>query len=323
MKPNQSKALEALLQQSTLKQYSKKTRRSKRFAVAYTRVSSREQAENNSSLTTQFKLCEEYALREVIVIKQFFGGTFESAKTDGRTEFQKMLSYVKKDNDIAFIIVYNYDRFSRTGPAAAQLSTELASIGVTIKSVTQDIDSSTPTGKFQENLFHMFNNYDNQQRSSRKKINTREIMLKGYWCYQTPLGYENLKPKQRACDHQYVITEEGKWLKKAFRWKAEGILTNKEIIERLTPSGLRLTEKNFRWIISNSFYTGHVTGRLVDGKLIKGHHPALIDLETFLKANNILNAEPTVGIAKTHRGGIATENIRQGRNFRMSSDRVY
>jgi len=120
-----------------------------------------------------------------------------------------MLSFTKKDKDIAFIIVYNYDRFSRTGPAAAQLCTELAKAGILVKSVTQDIDSSTPTGKFQENLFHMFNNYDNQQRSSRTITNTREVMQKGYWPYATPLGYQNLKPKHRACEHQYIITERG------------------------------------------------------------------------------------------------------------------
>lgn len=109
-----------------------------------------------------------------------------------------------------------------------------------------DLDNSTPTGQLQENFFHLFNHYDNQQRASRTKINTREIMLKGYWPYHTPLGYKNLKYKQRACNHEYIITEEGKSLKKAFQLKAEGILTNKEIIARLKSSGINLTEKNFR-----------------------------------------------------------------------------
>jgi len=39
----------------------------------------------------------------------------------------------------------------------------------------------------------------------------------------------------------------------------------------------------------------------VNGELIKGHHPVLIDFETFLKANNLLKAEPVAGIAKSHR----------------------
>ena len=48
-----------------------------------------------------------------------FGGTFESAKSDERKEFQKMLTYVKRNKEIDAIIVYSYDRFSRTGPNGA------------------------------------------------------------------------------------------------------------------------------------------------------------------------------------------------------------
>ena len=293
--------LEALLSRTTVKQYSTVALRQQRSGVIYTRVSSQEQAENNSSLEVQLKLCNEYAKRTGIVVKEYFGGTYESAKTDGRKEFLRLLSYVKKDKEISFIIVYNYDRFSRTGPAAAQLSDELRKVGITVKSVTQELDSSTPSGRLQENFFHLFNHYDNDQRSNRTSVNTREVMLKGYWPYHTPLGYQNLKAKHRACDHQYVITEHGKLLKKAFEWKGEGVLTNKEIIEKLSSRGLRLTEKNFRWVLSNPFYAGYVTGKLVGGQLIRGQHPALVDLKTFMKANDLLQSAVNVGIPKEHR----------------------
>ena len=160
-------ALEKWVQERTVGQYKKEVKREKKFAVVYTRVSSQEQADSNSSLETQLKICSEYAGREGLIIKQFFGGTYESAKNDERREFQRMLTYARKDKEIAFIIVYNYDRFSRTGALAAQLCTELAAIGITVRSALQPIDSTTPTGKLQENLVHLFNNYDNQQRSSR------------------------------------------------------------------------------------------------------------------------------------------------------------
>ena len=51
-------------------------------AVIYTRVSSKEQAENNKSLETQRKYCLQYALRYDLNVIGFFGGTYESAKTD-------------------------------------------------------------------------------------------------------------------------------------------------------------------------------------------------------------------------------------------------
>src|SRR5688572_6693343 len=112
--PDQS--LLTVLEKRSISRYAKSDLRNKPYGVIYTRVSSQEQ-ESNSSLPTQKKLCEEYAKRNGIVIKEYFGGKYESAKTDGRKEFKRMLSFVKKDKDISSIIVYNYDRFSRTGPA--------------------------------------------------------------------------------------------------------------------------------------------------------------------------------------------------------------
>ena len=293
-----------MLESILLNHYNKKIplnpRQGKSFAVVYTRVSSQEQAENNSSLEIQLKLCKEFAVRNGIIIKQEFGGTYESAKSDGRKEFQRMLSYVKKDKDISFILVYNFDRFSRTGAAASTLSEQLNKEGITVKSVTQDIDSSTATGRLQENFFHLFNRYDNQQRSNRTSTNTREIMLKGYWPYHTPMGYKNLNPKHKACNHQYVITDDGKLIKEAFLLKSHGVFNDREIINRLSVKGLRLTEKNFRWILSNIFYTGYITGKLLNGQIVKGKHPPLIDINTFLKANKLLQEAPNVGICKHH-----------------------
>jgi site-specific DNA recombinase len=293
--------LEGLLEQLTVKQYSVTAIKRGNDGVIYTRVSSQEQKENNGSLDVQRKYCEEFSKRMQIPIREYFGGSYESAKSDGRKEFQRMLTYVRKHKNISYLIVLNYDRFSRTGAAAAQLSEELRKEGIIVKSVMQDIDTSTASGRLQENFFHLLNNFDNRSKSDRTKINTKEVMLKGYWPYHTPMGYKNLNEKRRACFHNYIITDEGKELKKAFVLKAEGKLSNKEIIDKLNLRGVSLTEKNFRWVISNPFYAGYVTGKLLEGKLVKGQHPALIELETFLKANAILQQAPTAGIPKQHR----------------------
>ena len=296
------KNLEALLEVLTVKQYGSVPKRLGSNAVVYTRVSSKEQAENNGSLDVQKKYCDEFANRNHITIRAYFGGIHESAKTDGRKEFQRMLLFARKNKDITNIIVFNYDRFSRTGAAAAQLSEDLRKEGIIVRSVTQDIDTSTASGRLQENFFHMLNNFDNRGKSDRTKINTREVMLKGYWPYQTPLGYDNLNKKHRACFHEYVITEEGKELKRVFLMKAEGKLTNKEIAAIFLAKGYRgVTQKNLRGILSNPFYAGYVTGNLLEGKLVKGKHPALVDLKTFLKANDILQLAPTAGIPKQSR----------------------
>src|SRR5712671_999099 len=83
--------------------------------VIYTRVSTKEQAQNNLSLETQRKSCEAYSQKNGFTLMAHFGGTYESAKTDERKEFNRMLRFVKSSREkITHIIVYSVDRFSRS-----------------------------------------------------------------------------------------------------------------------------------------------------------------------------------------------------------------
>ena len=290
--------LQSQLEQLTTKRYASTKNKRGQDGITYTRVSSLEQKQSNGSLEVQLKYCEQYAKQHSIPIMEKFGGTYESAKTDGRKEFQRMLSYVRKNKNISYIIVFNYDRFSRTGAAASQLSENLGKEGIIIKSVTQDIDTTTAIGRLQENFFHMLNNFDNRLKSDRTIINTREVMEKGFWPYITPMGYNNLKPKHRACFHEYVITDQGKQIKRGFQMIAEEKYQFKEIIENLQLRGVSITRSSFRQVFTNPFYAGYVTGKLVGGKLIKGQHPPLIDIDTFMKVQDILNGVPVAGVPK-------------------------
>src|SRR5579862_8371590 len=89
-----------------IKKSEKKPLRTGKGCVIYTRVSSKEQADNNTSLETQKKYCEEYCLKNGYPIKKSFGGTFESAKSDERKEFEQLIEYVHKEKTIEAIIVY-------------------------------------------------------------------------------------------------------------------------------------------------------------------------------------------------------------------------
>ena len=123
-------------------------------AIIYTRVSTKEQAETNTSLETQKKLCEQYAKNNNYIVKAYFGGTYESAKSDDRKEFKRMLKFAKQSSTVGYIIVYSYDRFSRTGSSASQITSELLEDGIQVKAVSQDVNTLTASGKFQQNLFY-------------------------------------------------------------------------------------------------------------------------------------------------------------------------
>jgi site-specific DNA recombinase len=117
------------------------TKQKARNAVIYKRVSTKEQAETNRSLETQKKYRLQYPIKHDINVLGFFGGTYESAKKDERNEFNRMIRFVKNQNEgVSVILVYSLDRFSRTGGNANFISSDEKTRHL-IVSVTQPIDS--------------------------------------------------------------------------------------------------------------------------------------------------------------------------------------
>ena len=146
-------------------------------AIIYTRVSTSEQAENNHSLETQKKYCLEYAEKNNLNVAEQFGGTYESARTEDRKEFQRMMNYIMQNRgEISHLIVYSIDRFSRSGEYAMIIVAELADLGVNLISVTQPTDN-TDIGKFYKNLLLLFGKFDNDTRRSKTVTGMRERLL--------------------------------------------------------------------------------------------------------------------------------------------------
>ncbi len=255
-------------------------------AVIYTRVSSADQ-ENNTSLASQKKHCELYSEKRNLTIIDYFGGTYESAKTDDRKEFMRMLAFVKRNKTIDYIIVYSYERFSRSGIAGALIADELLKkYGVITLAVTQELDPTTPAGSFQQKILFLFGQMDNELRKDKVVTGMKELLLKGYWLWSVPRGYQDLN-KGRATERKLIVNEEGKLLKKAFEWKAYSQLPNAEIARKLNKMGIKISDKRLNKLFLNPFYCGLITSRMIPGQVINGHHESLISKELFLEVNNI------------------------------------
>ena len=256
-------------------------------AVIYTRVSTKEQADNNASLQTQKKYCQAFAKKKGLMVVADFGGTFESAKSDERKEFQKMLTYVKRNKEIDAIIVYSYDRFSRTGPNGAYISQQLMKSGVKTLSATQEVDPSSPSGSFQQNLYYIFSQFDNELRKDKSVTGMKERLRQGYWLYKPVIGYSNSK-KGMTCDkHEFFINNNGKLIKRAFMWKLQNI-RNFEISNRLESAGLKINPKRLNRIFQNPFYCGKIINKLIPGEVIDAKHPKLISEKNWIKVQDII-----------------------------------
>ena len=252
-----------------------KSLETRKNAIIYTRVSSKNQ-EDNTSLETQKKYCESFAISKGLNVVDYFGGTHESAKTDDRKEFNKMLTYVKKNKSIGYIIVYSYDRFSRTGANAAYITESLKKTGVNVMAVTQYTETDTAAGKFQQGMFYMFSQFDNEQRRDKTKVGMKDLVRKGYWLWTPPIGYENKKVHSKAVDWDIQITEIGKHLQKAFKWRLNNEFSNAEIVRKLNRLGVNINERRLGEVFKNPYYCGILTTKLLPGEVHEGKHKPLI-----------------------------------------------
>lgn len=253
--------------------------------VIYTRVSTKEQADNNFSLETQKKACEQYAVKCGYQISGCFGGTYESAKTDERKEFNNMLSFVKRSKDkISHIIVYSVDRFSRSGANAIYLAEQLKKQGIVVSAVTQPTDATTASGSLQQNIQFIFSEYDNQLRREKCMAGVKEKILQGIWCTAPPIGYDIVRLNGKK---EFRVNSVGKLLRKGFNWKAEG-LSNIDVRNKLAAHGLKLNTQRVSDFLRNPFYCGLLVHSSLEGRVVDGIQEKVISKEIFLKVNGLL-----------------------------------
>jgi site-specific DNA recombinase len=262
--------------------------------IVYTRVSSKEQAEKNLSLETQRKAMDEYSKKYNRNILAYFGGTYESAKTDGRKEFQRMLDFIKKNKGkVSQILVYSMDRFSRTGGEAIKLAADLRrKYGVTVHAVTQPTDTTNPSGVLHQNIQLLFSEYDNQLRKQKAMAGMKEKFEKGIWVVKPPQGYDIIRING---DRKIVLNEEGKKIKKAWDWKLRG-MKNDDIVAKLQSMGVKMYKQQIHKIFTNPFYCGMISHGMLNGRVVEGTHEAMISRDVFLKVNGFIRTSAKYGV---------------------------
>ena len=262
----------------------------KRVCVIWTRVSTKEQADNNLSLETQEKTCQDYARRNGIEVDRVMGQKNESAKTEGKG-YQEMIAYVAKNKLVNTILVYSYDRFSRAGAEAIMTKAYLKSRGISVISATQPIDNDTEVGELMENMLFLFNQFENNLRKGKCTAGMIECLENGDWFSQPPMGYS--KKKDSLNKHELYINEKGKLLALAFKWKATEEITDTEICRRLQAQGVKIYKQRLSEIFHNPFYCGKIKHSLLgkdesgNDRVVQGNHPPLVDEATWQKVNGI------------------------------------
>lgn len=228
-------------------------------AVIYARVSTKEQEKEGFSIPAQLKLLNDYALKNDIHIIEKFTDS-ETAKQSGRTNFNEMLKFIKKNKDINIILVEKTDRLYRNFQDYVKLEEFNLEIHL-VKEGSVLSDNSKSHEKFIHGIkVLMAKNYiDNLKEETIKGL--REKANQGYFPGKAPYGYKNITDdsgkKIIAIDEQNAH-----YVKRAFELYATGNYSLRGLNNKLFDEGFRnkagkkYSKSIIERMLKNIFYTG-------------------------------------------------------------------
>ena len=267
---------------------------------SYTRVSSKEQYDNNSSIDRQLEANKECAFKNNFKIVEFFGGTYESAKSDfTRKEFKRLIERVKASRKKPYaILVYKMSRFSRSGGNAIGLVSYLVDeLQVHLYEVCSGLNTTTERGKaaIWDSLFSAF-----KENLERKEIiipNMRAYLKAGNRFARAGRGYDHFGPKVRNYKFYHpvqkiVLNKEGEIIREAWDWKLSGLYSDVQIAERLKNRGVNLSRKYLSAMWRNPFYCGICINKMID-EPVQGNWEPMVSVEVFMKVQSILENNPS------------------------------
>jgi DNA invertase Pin-like site-specific DNA recombinase len=164
-------------------------------AVAYARVSSKEQEKTGYSIPAQVKIIKEYAIENQIKIVKTFRDS-ETAKRAGRTDFNLMLQYIK-ENDVGLILVEKTDRLYRNFKDYVTID----DLDVEVHLIKENQILSR-NSRSHEKFIHgikvlMAKNYIDNLSEEIKK-GQFEALEEGRWVFGAPIGYSYSRENGKA-----------------------------------------------------------------------------------------------------------------------------
>ncbi|MFC2002163.1 recombinase family protein [Chloroflexota bacterium] len=269
-------------------------------AALYARVSSEEQVEGYSidAQKRAFRtLCQN---KNWVPIKEYIE-LGRSAHTDDirkRPVFQESIADALAGKyDV--LVVHKIDRFSRKLKVTLEYFEKLGKAGIGFVSIQNDMDYSTPTGKFmlvmQGGLAELYS--DNLSQETKKGWHERR--RQGYYCGTLPFGaikndenipVPDIRERIIEVNGNKIPVKNYDGLLLSFKLGAQG-KTDREITNVLNTAGYRTTgthgprpfsRDTVRRMLTNRFYLGYIP----DGNegWLKAKHDAFINKETWERA---------------------------------------
>jgi len=266
-------------------------------AVMYARVSSKEQDREGYSIPAQTKLIKDYALvNDLRVVGEYVD--VETAKQSGRTNFDKMLAYLRKHPNVRTLLVEKTDRLYRNLKDWVTVDDLDVEIHFVKEGVVLSRDSRS-SEKFMHGIkVLMAKNYiDNLSEETRKGM--LEKAEQGLWPTFAPIGYLNTV----GADGKKIITVDptlGPIVQNLFEWYASGGYSLKDVSAKARRAGLvyrksgaPIGTSTVHKMLRNRVYTGRFEWL---GKIYTGSHQPLVSEELWGAVQDVLDGRNAANI---------------------------
>lgn len=248
-------------------------------AIGYIRVSTEDQAETGSGLEYQQEAIESFAKSQgyqlLHIIQDEISGATDPINRPGFSSIAQMAM----DKSFDVLLVWKFDRLSRHLVYAVQTVAKMQELDVTLKSVTEPIDTSSAMGQM---IFSVLAGMASMERDNITQ-RTRAGRVKkaekgGYAGGVAPLGYNRTEQGLQLNENEATV------VRRIFELRNQS-RPLRSIAQTLTIEGHR-TKKGGTWhastvaaILDNAKYKGcieYVFGTLGKHILIPGQHTAII-----------------------------------------------
>jgi len=207
--------------------------------IGYVRVSTQEQAKNGLSLKNQDWTVKAYAKLKKLGEVEIIADKGESGKSLDREGMKKLVSLCS-EGQVRHLIVYKMDRLTRRTRDLLELVEDVfVANGVCFHSVTENVDTTGPLGKFFLTLMGALAQMERELIVERIKDALEEKRRRGEPLGSPALGF-TAEDKKRIEDPQEL--EIVKYVKVLRRKR----LSHRDIAKRLNEEGIP-TKRGRKW----------------------------------------------------------------------------
>ena len=254
-------------------------------AVLYRRVSTTDQKLFGNSLNAQQSSLKDFCHKNSLIVIEEFQEDY-SAKNFNRPEWKKLNKFAQNNKaSIDYLLVYDWDRFSRNTYEALGVINNFAKLGIEVNCIEKWIDYNEPMQIMMQLMYLGMPEVDNKVRSQKVLIGMRQCLKEGRWIYSQPKGYMKGKDEQGKVlmkpnpEIAPLITE-------LFKEFSLGVYSQNELRQLQKYKPLKLTKSGLSRMFNQIAYSGRIIVKAYkeeEKQIVDALHEAIVSEEVYEK----------------------------------------